>query len=52
MSTERSGIEGARDIGDGGSANIDPGEGRSIDPYNGDITREGWGGLTTYTPWI
>ena len=22
----------------------------SIDPYNGDITREGWGGLTAYTP--
>ena len=70
MSTERNGItgdagssgietnngfiEGHRDISDGGSTNIAPGQGggdSGIDPYNGDISREGWGGLTTYTPW-
>ena len=43
-SSERNGIEGHRDIGDGGSA--------GIKPIDGDITREGWWGAPAYTPWI
>lgn len=55
MSTERNGIKtggirpgGGGGSGDGGSTIIDTERGL-IDPYDGDITREGWGDLT-YIP--
>lgn len=45
MSTERNGI-----TGDAGSSSIETDNG-FIEGHR-DIAREGWGGLTTYTPWI